>query len=80
MAKLDISPIGQRALAKISQPTSPTSNEQRVVRRDRPVQPFIKLRETKQLRETAVCESIHGGVRGRGINPPTYSICITKYG
>lgn len=28
----------------------------------------------KQLRETAVCESRHGGVRGRGSNSPTYSI------
>ncbi len=32
------------------------------------------LREVKQLKETAVCESMHGGVRGRGSNPPTYSI------
>ena len=31
-------------------------------------------REVKQLKETAVCESMHGGVRGRGSNPPTYSI------
>ncbi len=33
------------------------------------VQPIIKLREVKQLKETAVCESLHGGVRGRGSNP-----------
>ena len=32
------------------------------------------LREVKQLKETAVCESMPGGVRGRGSNPPTYSI------
>ena len=28
----------------------------------------------QQFKETAVCESMHGGVRGRGSNPPTYSI------
>jgi len=28
------------------------------------------LREVKQLKETVVCESMHGGVRGRGSNPP----------
>ncbi|PLB86391.1 hypothetical protein C0T31_05555, partial [Dysgonamonadaceae bacterium] len=42
--------------------------------RDRFIQSHIKLREVKQLKETAVCESMHGGVRGRGSNPPTYSI------
>ena len=30
--------------------------------------------KVKPLKETAVCESMHGGVRGRGSNPPTYSI------
>ncbi|MBK7097834.1 MAG: hypothetical protein IPH58_05155 [Sphingobacteriales bacterium] len=38
------------------------------------IQSHIKLQEVKQLKETAVCESMHGGVRGRGSNPPTYSI------
>ena len=38
------------------------------------VQSHIKLREMKQIKETTVCESMHGGVRGRGSNPPTCSI------
>ena len=45
-----------------------------MVWRNRLVQLIIKLREVKQLKETAVCESMHGGVRGRASNPPTYSI------
>ena len=40
--------------------------------------PHIKLREVKQLKETAVCESMYGGVRGRGSNPPTNSISLYK--
>ena len=36
--------------------------------------PVIELRPVKQLLETAVYESMPGGVRGRGSNPPTYSI------
>ncbi|MBK7098053.1 MAG: hypothetical protein IPH58_06485 [Sphingobacteriales bacterium] len=45
------------------------------------IQSHIKLQEVKQLKETAVCESMHGGVRGRGSNPPTYSIYtfVTKF-
>jgi hypothetical protein len=31
-----------------------------------------------QFKETAVYESTHGGVRGRGSNPPTYSICALR--
>jgi len=30
--------------------------------------------EVKTLTETATCESMRGGMRGRGSNPPTYSI------
>ena len=30
--------------------------------------------KVKQSTETAVCESMHGGVRGRGSNPLTYLI------
>ncbi|MBK7098854.1 MAG: hypothetical protein IPH58_11450 [Sphingobacteriales bacterium] len=33
------------------------------------IQSHIKLQEVKQLKETAVCESMHGGVRGRGVIP-----------
>ena len=47
-----------------------------MVWRGRLIQSHIKLREVKQLKETAVCESMHGGVRGRGSNPPTYSIVM----
>jgi hypothetical protein len=32
----------------------------------------------KQLKETAGCESMPGGVRGRGSNPPAYSINTLK--
>lgn len=32
------------------------------------------LRTVKQFKETAVYESMPGGMRGRGSNPPTYSI------
>ena len=38
------------------------------------LQPNIELQQVNQFKETAVCESMHGGVRGRGSNPPTYSI------
>ena len=31
--------------------------------------------KVKLLTETAKCESMLGGVRGRGSNSPTYSIC-----
>ena len=31
-------------------------------------------KKVKLLTETAKCESMLGGVRGRGSNPPTYSI------
>ena len=34
------------------------------------------LREVKQLKETAVCESIHGSVRRQVSNPSIYSIRI----
>lgn len=34
----------------------------------------ITLRDIKQSKKTAVCESMPGGVRGRGSNPPAYLI------
>jgi hypothetical protein len=38
------------------------------------IQSLNKLQIIKPTIETAVYESTHGGVRGRGSNPPTYSI------
>lgn len=32
--------------------------------------------QVELFEETAVYESTHGGVRGRGSNPPTYSIIL----
>ncbi|MBM3437479.1 MAG: carboxypeptidase regulatory-like domain-containing protein, partial [Bacteroidetes bacterium] len=42
--------------------------------RTRIIQSCSELSEVKQSKETAVCESMYGGVRGRGSDPPTYSI------
>jgi len=42
----------------------------------RAVQSCVKLCHVKQSLETAMCESMHGGVRGRGSNPAIYSFII----
>ncbi|MBK7099670.1 MAG: hypothetical protein IPH58_16920 [Sphingobacteriales bacterium] len=42
------------------------------------IQSHIKLQEVKQLKKPPCARACTGGVRGRGSNPPTYSIMSGK--